>query len=223
MRRRRPFVTMKVALSQDDRVAARPGERTMLTGAAANRVIHRERAEVDAIAIGSGTVLADDPVLTPRGAYRTRPLTRVIFDRSLRTPPTARMLSTLATGPIMVVSGEPGDEGARHRAEVLAEAGVEILSVAPGMAGSFLAAALAELALRGIMSLTVEGGPALHASLWTEGLVDRVQLFRTPWSLGSAGVPWLNGETFSLDVVAEKTVTPLGADVLIEGYVHRAD
>ena len=94
MRRRRPFVTMKVALSRDG-LRRRPGRaRTQLTGAAANRLIHRERAEVDAIGVGSGTVLADDPLLTARGAYRTRPLTRVVFDRSLRTPPAARLLST---------------------------------------------------------------------------------------------------------------------------------
>src|SRR5688572_10040189 len=99
MRRRRPFVTMTVALSRDGRVAAKPGARTALTGTAANRVIHRDRAEVDAIAIGSGTLLADDPELTPRGAYRSRPLTRIVFDRSLRVPSNARILSTAEVGP----------------------------------------------------------------------------------------------------------------------------
>ena len=83
MRLRRPFVTLKVALSVDARVAAAAGARTALTGAAANRAIHRERAEVDAIAVGSETVLVDDPLLTARGAYRYRPLTRVVFDLSL--------------------------------------------------------------------------------------------------------------------------------------------
>ena len=67
-------------------MAAAPGVRTRLTGASANRLIHRERAEIDAIAVGSGTILADDPLLTARGAYRWRPLTRVVFDRRLRTP-----------------------------------------------------------------------------------------------------------------------------------------
>ncbi len=95
MRFRRPFVTMKVALSLDGCVAAAPGIRTQLTGPSAARAIHRERAEIDALAVGSGTVLADDPLLTARGIYRYRPLVRVVFDRRLRTPVTARLFSTI--------------------------------------------------------------------------------------------------------------------------------
>ena len=70
MKKGRPFVTMKIALSLDGRVAAAPGTRTRLTGDAADRRVHRERAEIDAIAVGSGTILADDPMLTARGVYR---------------------------------------------------------------------------------------------------------------------------------------------------------
>src|SRR4029079_12245363 len=99
MTRHRPFITMKVAMSADHRIALRPGVRTPLTGAAAFRLIHRDRAEVDAIAVGSGTVLADDPALTPRGAFRYRPLVRVVFDSRLRTPPDPRLVSTLNSGP----------------------------------------------------------------------------------------------------------------------------
>src|SRR4029450_2987356 len=98
MRRKRPFITMKVALSREGFVAGRNRARVHLTGPAANRFIHRERAEVDAIAVGSGTVIADDPVLTARGAYRARPLVRVVFDRRLRTPPAARLLATVDAG-----------------------------------------------------------------------------------------------------------------------------
>jgi riboflavin biosynthesis pyrimidine reductase/pyrimidine deaminase RibD-like protein len=83
----RPFVTLKAALSLDGMVAARRGERTPLTGPETNALVHQERAEVDALAVGSETVLVDDPLLTVRGVYRDRPLTRVIFDRRLRTPP----------------------------------------------------------------------------------------------------------------------------------------
>src|SRR5262245_358049 len=95
MRRRRPFVTLKAALSLDGRIAAAPGVRTALTGEAANRLIQRERAEVDAIAVGSETVLADDPRLTARTVFRARPLVRVIFDRRLRTSGSAAIFSTL--------------------------------------------------------------------------------------------------------------------------------
>ena len=76
----RPLVILKAAVSLDGKIAAAPGQRTPLTGPAANRFIHRQRAEVDAIAVGSGTVLADDPLITPRGAYRFRTLTRAEID-----------------------------------------------------------------------------------------------------------------------------------------------
>ena len=79
MRERRPYVTIKVAISEDGKISEGAGVRTRLTGAAADRLIHRDRAEMDALAVGSGTMLSDDPLLTPRGAYRYRPLTRVDF------------------------------------------------------------------------------------------------------------------------------------------------
>ena len=223
MRAGRPFVTMKVAISRDNRVAARPGERTQLTGPAANRLIHRERAEADAIAVGVGTILVDDPLLTPRGAYRTRPLVRVIFDRSLRTPPSAHILSTLAAGPIIVFAQEPRDPEARLRAEGLRAAGADVRF--PGLedGSGFLKAALSILAGLGVMSVILEGGPTLHAAAWADRLVDRVQVFQAPRTLGAAGVPWLNGEEFSIDRLREVTTMPLGADLLIEGYVHGAD
>ena len=222
MRRRRPFVTMKVALSRDWRVAAKPGARTALTGSAANRVIHRDRAEVDAIAIGSGSLLADDSELTPRGAYRSRPLTRIVFDRSLRVPPNARILSTAEVGPIIVVTVDPGGETTRRKAEALVKAGAQILRV-DGAASSFLAAALEQVGQLGVTDLMLEGGPTLHAAAWAAGIVDRVQLYRTPWSLGPAGVSWLRGDVFTLESLDDVTTTALGNDVLIEGYVHRLD
>src|SRR5207244_4652286 len=94
MRRQRPFVVLKAATSLDGRIARTRGSRTRLTSPAADRHAHAVRAEIDAIGVGSGTILADDPLLTARGVYRPRPLTRVVFDRRLRTLPSARMLST---------------------------------------------------------------------------------------------------------------------------------
>src|SRR5262249_27472487 len=104
MTAKRPFVIAKAAVSQDFKIAAAAGRRTALTSSAANRHAQRVRAEVDAIAVGSGTLLVDDPLLTARGPYRERPLTRVIFDRRLRTPPSARVLSTPEAGPVMIVT-----------------------------------------------------------------------------------------------------------------------
>src|SRR5262249_39462848 len=123
----RPHVTLKAALSVDGRIAAAPGARTPLTGPAANRRVHRQRAEVDAIGVGSETVLVDDPRLTPRRAYRSRPLTRVVFDRRLRTPPSARLLSTLDAGPVIIVTGDHAAARAPDRARALSDAGARLL------------------------------------------------------------------------------------------------
>jgi len=219
MRRRRPFVTLKAALSRDGRMAAEPGVRTRLTGAAANRVIHRERAEIDALAVGSGTILADDPLLTARGAYRRRPLTRVIFDSRLRTPPDANVLSTLGAGPVIIVTTPSGAAAAPDRLAALVEAGADIQCVGD----SGLGTVLEQMAGWGLSSVVVEGGAALHRAFWDAGLADRVQLFMTPCTLGPAGLESVLFPLVSGGHMASVTSRPLGADILIETYVHRPD
>ena len=220
MRRHRPWVTLKVALSQDGKVAARPGERTALTGAAANRHVHRDRAEVDAIAIGSGTLVCDDPLLTARGAFRSRPLTRVIFDGRLRTPPEARIFGTLDRGPVIIV-GSPSAPNAAERAQALVAAGA-IVELPPEQ--DRIGAALRRLAARNVRSLILEGGPTLHAAFWNAGVVDRVQMYVTPQVLGDSGVTWSDTPGLAnVSVLSDRSVRLLGDDVLIEGYVHRPD
>jgi diaminohydroxyphosphoribosylaminopyrimidine deaminase / 5-amino-6-(5-phosphoribosylamino)uracil reductase len=216
MREGRPFVVLKAATSADGRIAAAPGRRTALTSAAANRHAHRVRAEVDAIGVGSGTVLADDPELTARGAYRERPLTRVIFDRRLRTPPTARVLSTPAAGPVIIVTTARAASRADLRG-ALEQRGAQIEIAA----GDTFRAALERLAGRQIESLLLEGGGAVHAAAWDEGLVDYARIYVTPHLLGPGGVPLLPDRNFSTADLRERRVVPLGPDVLIEGYVHR--
>ena len=100
----RPEVIVKAASSADGFIAARPGDHTTITAAAANRRVQRLRAVVDAVAVGSGTVVADDPLLTVRESARSRPLLRAVFDRRLRTPPSARLLSTLSSGPVIILT-----------------------------------------------------------------------------------------------------------------------
>jgi diaminohydroxyphosphoribosylaminopyrimidine deaminase/5-amino-6-(5-phosphoribosylamino)uracil reductase len=214
---RRPFVTMKVALSADHRVSEGPGLRTPLTGAAANRLIHRDRAEVDAIAVGSGTVLADDPVLTARGAFRRRPLVRIVFDTRLRIPPTAKLLSTVEAGPVIIVSTPAAVDASAERAEALVRAGADILAIA---GEPRLPNALEQLAARGISSLIVEGGVALHRAFWDARLVDRVQIYGTPRLLGPQGLEWLG---LPLPHLRKVTTRALGTDTLTEAYVHGAD
>jgi diaminohydroxyphosphoribosylaminopyrimidine deaminase / 5-amino-6-(5-phosphoribosylamino)uracil reductase len=190
VRDERPFVILKAATSLDGRIA-RKGERTPLTSAPALRHAQYMRAQVDALAVGSETILVDDPLLTAREVYRQRPLTRVIFDRRGRVPPTARIFSTLSAGPVLVVTSSEVADGIKS------------------------------LAAHGIQSLILEGGAAVHAAAWDAGVVDYVQLYVAPVWLGKDAVPLLEGREFSPASLVESRVEQIGPDVLIEGYVHR--
>jgi diaminohydroxyphosphoribosylaminopyrimidine deaminase/5-amino-6-(5-phosphoribosylamino)uracil reductase len=206
---------MKAALSQDGFIAAAPGGPTRLTSACADRHAQRVRAEIDAIGVGVGTILTDNPQLTSRVVYRERPLTRVVFDRELRTPPGARILSTPGAGPVIIVT----TASSSHRPEVrraLEARGAELAVAADGT----MRAALECLGERGLSSLLLEGGAAVHTAAWQEGVVDFVRLYVTPHVLGAGGLPFLGGCRFATTALAERRVVPLGPDVLIEGYVH---
>jgi diaminohydroxyphosphoribosylaminopyrimidine deaminase / 5-amino-6-(5-phosphoribosylamino)uracil reductase len=216
---RRPLVTMKIAISMDGRIAQRIGVRTTLTGAAANRQVHFERAEVDAIAVGAGTVLTDDPVLTARGAYRSLPFTRVLYDRNLAVPPSSRMFSTLDAGPVIIVCTGRAIENRPVHAAALCAAGAELL---PTGNHDEIRDSLSALADRGVSSLVVEGGARLHQAFWDAGTVDRVQMYVTQHVLGGTGVGWLPGPVLSSDRIGRRAARPVGDDVLLEGYVHGA-
>ena len=185
MRYRRPYVTMKVATSLDAKIAAVPGRPSALTGAAALGHVHRERAEVDALAIGSGTLLADDPRLTPRIAYRRRPLTRIVFDRRLRTTADARLFATLDAGPVLIVTSQESLDQAPAAAARLRAAGAGLLPVA---GDAPLRPQLEALVPHGVTSLLVEGGTTIHRAFWDAGLVDRVQMYVAPITLGEGAV-----------------------------------
>ncbi len=216
---RRPFVTMKVAVSLDGRIAARPGVRTALTSPVANRVVHALRAEVDAVGVGSTTVAVDDPLLTARGTPRARPLTRVIFDRRLRTRPAARLFGTLEAGPVVVLTVDSASAQHRERRARLADAGAAIECLD---AGRFLRDACGRLAGRGVTSLVLEGGRRMHEAAWKAGLVDRVQVFVAPVELGPPGVAWMDRRAVfgGIDTLS---VRACGPDLLMEADVHRTD
>lgn len=214
--RHRPFVIAKAAVSADGFVG--PGDRAIrLTGAVADRYLQRQRAEVDAIAVGSGTVLVDDPQLTPRGAYRHRPLTRVVFDWRGRVPASSRLFSTLQTGPVIIVtSAAIQQRHAAHFAE-LEKIGVEI----EAFHSRELLPVLERLGQRQVLSLLVEGGPALHSALAEADLVDRVQRIDSPRALGSGVAA---SPVFARGGTAERTrIIGLGPDQLTEFDVHRID
>jgi diaminohydroxyphosphoribosylaminopyrimidine deaminase/5-amino-6-(5-phosphoribosylamino)uracil reductase len=216
VREGRPFVILKAAASIDGRISATPGTRTQITSPASVRRAQYDRAWVDAIGVGSETMLVDDPLLTVREVYRERPLTRVIFDRRLRTPPTARIFSTLAAGPVIVMTTAEMLRDSGSRAVALERAGATI--VASVQAG--VEPALRELPARQVQSIVIEGGAALHAAVWDAGVADYVQLFVAPTPLGEGGTP-LHPRAFSTLSLFERRVEALGPDVIIEGYVHR--
>jgi diaminohydroxyphosphoribosylaminopyrimidine deaminase/5-amino-6-(5-phosphoribosylamino)uracil reductase len=220
MKRRRPFVTMKVALSAEARIAGPGGTPVRLTGAAADRLVHRERAEVDAIAVGSRTVLADDPRLTARLVHRSRPLTRVVFDWSLRTPPAARLFSTLGAGPVIIIGTPPSDESGQGRFQALVDAGatMDLVEGPPRVVP-----APERLAARGVMSLVVEGGAALHRAFWEADAIDRLELFLTPQTIGPGGLAWIPFPVLAARGLTDVTARLVGDDVMIEAYVYRAD
>jgi diaminohydroxyphosphoribosylaminopyrimidine deaminase/5-amino-6-(5-phosphoribosylamino)uracil reductase len=217
VRESRPFVILKAATSSDGRIAERPGVRTALSSAAAIRHAHGVRAEVDAIGVGSGTVLVDDPLLTAREVYRYRPLTRVVFDRRLRTPPSARLFSTVDHGPVILFTDRRTADACPDRVVALQSVGaqVEPCEDLPG--------ALRQLGERGITALVLEGGAALHQAAWDAGVVDYVQVYITPRFIGESGVPFLPDRSLSLVALADSRTTVCGPDVLVEGYVHRVD
>ena len=215
----RPFVIMKAATSLDNRIAGRAGDRTRISSDDSVRHSHALRAEVDAIAVGSGTVLADDPLLTAREVHRRRPLTRVLFDRRLRIGPGARVFSTLDAGPVIIVATTDSIERNRGRAADLARAGADLEPINNGA----LPDAFGRLADREIMSLILEGGVELQAAAWKAGLVDAVHLYVAPITLGDEALSWLDVDTVSVAALVDRHVTPLGPDVFMEGYVHRID
>jgi diaminohydroxyphosphoribosylaminopyrimidine deaminase/5-amino-6-(5-phosphoribosylamino)uracil reductase len=210
---RRPHVTLKLAVSRDGFVGD-GHRRVTLTCATTDRRMHRQRAEVDAIAAGAETMLVDDPQLTARGCYRYRPLLRVVFDWRLRVPAGARVFSTLAAGPvIMIVTAKAASERAPHVAMLLAM-GVDVeVFDAPDVR-----AALTALAARDVLSLLIEGGPRLQTAYLEAGLVDVVQWIAVPRMLHRGVAAW---DPARFGLTAPARTMPLGDDLLMEFDVHR--
>jgi diaminohydroxyphosphoribosylaminopyrimidine deaminase/5-amino-6-(5-phosphoribosylamino)uracil reductase len=216
MTARRPHVTVKFAESADGFVGLQ-GERLKLTGPDMDRLMHRQRAEVDAIAVGAGTLLADDSRLTARGAFRERPLVRVIFDWRLRCGGARALYDTLPAGPVVLFTTTEAREADAAAAVDLERRGIDIVA----LPSRDLAAALTVLGDRDVTSLLVEGGPTLQDAFAAAGLVDRVQRIVTPVRLGEGvrapGLLALEGR------LSPAVATAAGADTLLEADVHRID
>jgi len=167
-----PWVLFKSAMTLDGKVATRTGDSKWISGEAARLLSHHWRAERDAVVVGIGTVLADDPLLTARDIPGARQPLRVVFDHQARLPLESQLLRTLDVSPVLVVAGPDADTAG------LREVGAEIL-VADG-----IPAALADLGRRGLTSLFLEGGPTLAAAFAAAGEIDEARVFVAPILLG---------------------------------------
>jgi diaminohydroxyphosphoribosylaminopyrimidine deaminase/5-amino-6-(5-phosphoribosylamino)uracil reductase len=183
----RPHVMVKLAISADGK-AGLPGRKPVpITNETARDRVFQMRAGSDAIVVGIGTVLADDPQLTCRLPGLTgRSPVRIVVDRSLRLPPTLRLLAEARETPTWVIASAAADPARR---EVLDRQGVDIVAVEPDALGGIdLAAALRALGGKGLTRLLVEGGGGIAAALLRAGLVDRLVWLHAPLLLGGDGI-----------------------------------
>jgi diaminohydroxyphosphoribosylaminopyrimidine deaminase/5-amino-6-(5-phosphoribosylamino)uracil reductase len=173
-----PLVTLKLAISMDGGTATAPGDSPWISGERSRELVHRWRAEADAIAVGIGTVLADDPLLTARpDPSEVRQPIRVVFDRRARLPLDSRLLTSLDESSLIVVASPEADPS---HVIALREAGAEVV-LADG-----IDAALADLGRRGVTSLFLEGGRTLAAAFVEAGQVDGARTFVAPVLLGGS-------------------------------------
>jgi diaminohydroxyphosphoribosylaminopyrimidine deaminase/5-amino-6-(5-phosphoribosylamino)uracil reductase len=218
--KRRPFVRLKLAASADGRIATATGESRWITGAAARRLVHGWRNELDAVLVGVGTALADDPALTCRVARGRDPI-RVVVDSRLRTPPRARLLREGRSAVWIATSAKPSAVLAKR----LEAAGAVVLPLAGKGHRVDLRALLELLGRRGVTSLLVEGGAALAASLLRAGLVDEVCWFEAPLLIGGDGKPMIEGlgVRSMKDALALQghRIEPVGPDLLHVAQVAR--
>ena len=197
-RSRRPWVVLKLALSRDDAIVGPARSRAWLTGPPARAEVHRLRAGHDAIAVGLGTVLADDPELTVRGDWSPRvPPARVVFDDEAAIPLTSVLVRTSRQTRTIVVARQP----APSRVSALESAGVTVIA-APS-----LEVGLESLASVGIRSMLVEGGAGVAGRMLGHGMVDRMVIFRAPVTLGSGALKaFAHAPGMTPDVIARLPV-----------------
>jgi diaminohydroxyphosphoribosylaminopyrimidine deaminase/5-amino-6-(5-phosphoribosylamino)uracil reductase len=217
-----PFVTAKFAASLDGRIATRTGESRWISSPESRELAHRLRHRHDAVVIGAGTAIQDDPALSARLDGSPRQPLRVVVDSRLRTPPGARLL-TAPGGKVLIATTAAADPG---RVASLEQAGAEVL-VLPARDGRVdLAALLAALGGRNVISLLVEGGAELLGSFVDERLIDAVVAIIAPRLIGGARAPGAVGGRGAASLtealeLTEVDVERLGGDVIVTGYCVR--
>ena len=215
-----PFVTAKWAMSLDGHIATRGGESRWITSAASRALVHEVRAVSDAVLVGIGTVLRDDPLLTARDASDRpagRQPARIVLDSVLRIPPDARVLNNDGARVLVATTSRAGFDARR----ALEARGVEVI-VADGPGRRVdIGLLCAELGRRGLMSVLVEGGGTVHGAFVDAQAVDRYLIFIAPIILGGPAPSPVGGQ--GVERIAEAwrlvdtTVRQLGGDVLLEG------
>jgi diaminohydroxyphosphoribosylaminopyrimidine deaminase/5-amino-6-(5-phosphoribosylamino)uracil reductase len=219
----RPLVTLKIAATLDGKIATARGESRWITGPQARKKVQRLRAQSDAILVGIGTILADDPRLTARmGAFSGHNPLRMVLDPSLRIPLRAKVL-TDSHAKTLIVTTTAGPSAKRAR---LARLGADVL-VLPARKGRISwPILLHELGRRGVASLLIEGGAEVNASALSAGVVDRVFFFLAPRILGGQDALSAVGGISPARLVEawplkEVRVTRAGEDILVEGRLIR--
>jgi diaminohydroxyphosphoribosylaminopyrimidine deaminase/5-amino-6-(5-phosphoribosylamino)uracil reductase len=212
MRDGRPHVTLKLAISADGKAAGAGGKPIAITGEAVRDRVHLLRAHSDAVMIGIGTAIADDPMLTCRlpGMAKNSPV-RIVLDTHLRLPVGSRLVASARDVPVWTVCG---GEAPREAEAILQARGIEVLRSPASADRVALKDGLALLAAKGITRLMVEGGPTLAAALIAADLVDAAILFHSPKIVGPDGVEALAAGAMTALTGRLKHVAsePVGAD-----------
>ncbi|MBI5968956.1 MAG: bifunctional diaminohydroxyphosphoribosylaminopyrimidine deaminase/5-amino-6-(5-phosphoribosylamino)uracil reductase RibD [Deltaproteobacteria bacterium] len=218
----KPFVTLKAAISLDGKVATRSGDSRWISSEASRNYVHHLRQVADAVMVGIGTVLKDDPLLTVRlfGKNPPRHPLRVIVDSRLRIPFHSKLVRTAGQYPTLVATTEVASSSKKKR---LAKAKLEVLVMkSDAQRRVSLKALMEELARRGVVSILLEGGSTLNASALREKLVDRLLFFVSPKIIGGHRAPGVIGGEGILRIEQAESVKimkikRLGPDLLIEG------
>lgn len=214
VRRGRPMVTLKLALTLDGRIATRAGESRWITGPQARRRVHMLRAMHDAVLVGAGTARADDPDLRVRDLGVTRQPVRVVLDSRLSLDPYGRLGQSLEAGPVCLLHGpQAGPQGPVWRTK-----GAELIEVPQGAGGLDVGAALAALGARGITRVLCEGGGALAASLIAAGLADEIVVFSAGHLFGAAGTPGV--AELGIRSIGTRPYDPAGVQVVGGDLMH---
>ncbi|MEE9218256.1 MAG: bifunctional diaminohydroxyphosphoribosylaminopyrimidine deaminase/5-amino-6-(5-phosphoribosylamino)uracil reductase RibD [Acidobacteriota bacterium] len=216
----RPFVILKAAVSLDGRIADAGGSSRWISGEEARSEVQRLRFETDAVLVGVGTALADNPALGVREPQPHKPLLKVVLDSNLRLPPSARLLEPSGGDQVLIYACAGADAG---RAEALRAAGAQVVQVGAVAGRPSLAEVLDDLGRREVLHLLCEGGTETFTSFLAQGLADKVHLFVAPKILGADALPLAGALDRKLQccIALETTeVRRIGPDVWIEAYLR---